>query len=57
MRAPDSVCQATVSTEMLRELLEAITGELTVNLVLEESNNPPTSETAGRRRAAGGTAQ
>jgi glycine cleavage system regulatory protein len=48
---------ATVTTEMLRELLEAITGELTVDLGLEDSNNPPTRETAGRRRAVGGTAQ
>ena len=38
---------ATVTTEMLRDLLEAIAGELMVDLMLEESNSSVTSEIAG----------
>lgn len=39
---------ATVTTEMLRELLEAIAGELMVDLMLEESSSSATGEIAGR---------
>jgi glycine cleavage system regulatory protein len=39
---------ATVTTGMLRELLEAIAGELMVDLMLEDSNSSP-GEIAGRR--------
>jgi glycine cleavage system regulatory protein len=34
-----------VTTEMLRDLLEAIAGELMVDLMLEDSNNPATAAT------------
>jgi len=39
---------ATVTTEMLRELLEAIAGELMVDLMLEDSSSSATGEIAGR---------
>jgi len=39
---------ATVTTEMLRDLLEALAGELMVDVMLEDSNSPATGETAGR---------
>jgi glycine cleavage system regulatory protein len=39
---------ATVTTEMLRDLLEAIAGELMVDLMLDDSNSPATGEIAGR---------
>ena len=38
---------AAVTTEMLRDLLEAIAGELMVDLMLEDSTDPPTRATAG----------
>jgi glycine cleavage system regulatory protein len=38
----------TVTTEMLRDLLEAIAGELMVDLMLEDSNSSATGEIAGR---------
>ena len=39
---------ATVTTEMLRDLLAALAGELMVDVMLEDSNSPATGETAGR---------
>jgi len=42
---------AMVTTEMLRDLLEGIAGELMVDLALEDSSNAATRETAGRRPA------
>ena len=42
---------ATVTTEMLRELLEAIAGELMVDLMLEDSNGSATGEIGGRTSA------
>jgi glycine cleavage system regulatory protein len=40
---------ATVTTEMLRDALEAIADELMVDLMLEEPNSPATDAIAGRR--------
>ena len=42
---------ATVTTEMLRERLEAIAGELMVELMLEDSNGSATGESGVRRSA------
>lgn len=40
---------ATVTTEMLRDVLEAIAGELMVDLMLEDSSSTPANAIAGER--------